>query len=382
LSVMSVEVNGARVLIDRFETTDPAVVSLLSGVDVESDRERLVSDALATGARGMMSMGLGLRLDDAEGRIRAAIDGAGIEAVRRLEAAVAAATTGLDLDRSDSHPTRLMGQLHAMFSPDGPLIGSLRAIFDLHGDSPLGNAYRGLQQEVLGLREELARQQGRSEEARRGTAKGADYEECVERNLRQLAKGMGVVVEFTARSPGSLSAVAVVGDFLVTLSDGTRIVIEVKNQVSIGLTGKTGILDELDRAMVNRNAQAAICVSAQPAFPAEVGVLGIFGNRVLVVDDGDGTMVAAALRWISAAQSAAGMDSGIDIPALADGLQRLRAVSQKFTSQRSALTEVSKSVARVSESLAEMRDEVIGMVDDLIRIVRQGTTPTLDRKAG
>ena len=379
---MSVAVSGGTVRIDGFETTDPAVLSLLSAAEPGADRERLVADALATGARGMMSMGLGLRLDDAEGRIRAAIDGAGLEAVRRLEAAVLVATTGLDLDRSDSHPTRLINQLQTMFAPEGPLLGSLRALFDLHGDSALAHAYRGLQQEVLGLREELARQQGRAAEARRGTAKGVDYEECVERSLRHLAKGMGAIVELTARSPGNLSSAAMVGDYLIILANGTRIVIEVKNQVSIALTGKTGILDELDRAMINRNAQAAICISAQPAFPDEVGVFGIYGNRVLVVDDGESTMMAAALRWITSLQAPAGVPTGIDSAALADGLQRLRAMTQRFVSQRSALTEVTKSVNRVSESLAEMRDEVLGMVDELIRTVGQGSSPALERRAG
>jgi hypothetical protein len=119
--------------------------------------------------------------------------------------------------------------------------------------------------------------------------------------------------------------------------------------------------------MINRSAQAGLCISALDAYPAEVGSFNVYGNRVLVVDDGEGTMIAAALRWLMLAEAAARSDDELDIGAIKAGLERLRGTCQRFATNRSALTEVNKSVNKVSESLAEMRDEVLSLVDDLIR---------------
>jgi hypothetical protein len=181
----------------------------------------------------------------------------------------------------------------------------------------------------------------------------------------------------------------VVGDYLITLANGCRIAVEVKNQRTIGLTGKQGILEELDRAIANRQANAALCISAEEAYPQEVGPFGVFGNRVLVVDDGEGTMIWTGLRWLSATLTAQPATETIDLAAVQDRLQRLRSICQKFSSQRSALTEINKSVGRVSEGLGDMRDEVLVLVDDLTRQIRltldgETTGPVVDlrRQAG
>lgn len=371
---MSIKLANGTVQIDAFHTSDPAVAGLLSATEEQHEWERLISDALSTGARGMMSMGLGIRVEDLDARLRAAAAAASSEALRQLEATVARAARGLeagiDLGRADSHSTRFLGELQALLSPDGHLLAGFRAALDPEGDSPLAAAYSGLRQEVALLRDELMRSQGRAEEAIRGTAKGVLFEERLEKVLRQAAKSLGAIVEYIARSPGSLSAAAVVGDYLVTLSDGCRVVVEVKDQQSIQLGGKNGILTELDRAMNNREAQAALCISARPAYPSEVGAFGAFGSRVLVVDDGEGTMITAGLRWIMAILAAKESTSVIDLHSIHEGLRRLRSLCQKFTTHRAALTDVSKSVERISESVGDMRSEVMELIDDLFRHLR------------
>jgi hypothetical protein len=371
---MSIELRNGTIHIDGFETSDPAVVGLLTGADQPRERERLVSDALSTGARGLMSMGLGLRVEDLDARLRSAASAASSEALRQLEVAVAKAARGLeagiDLGRSDSHSTRFLGEVQALLGPEGRLLAGFRAALDPQGDSPLAVAYSELRGELALLRDEVMRGQGRAEEALRGTAKGVEFEERLDQVLRQAAKAVGAIVEYIARSPGSLSTGAVVGDYLLTLADGCRVVVEVKNQQAIALGGKNGILMELDRAAINRDAQAALCISAQPAYPAEVGAFGTYGTRVLVVDDGEGTMITAGLRWIIASLAAKGSANAVDVNFIQDGLQRLRTVCQRFASQRAALTDVAKSVDKVSEGLNDMRNEVMGLVDELIRHLR------------
>ena len=91
---------------------------------------------------------------------------------------------------------------------------------------------------------------------------------------RAWAAGVGgCEVERTSTDGGSLGREALVGDLVVVLADGGRVVIEAKHTARITLTGPDGILAELDRAMTNRDAEVAICVSAQDAFPGEVGWL-------------------------------------------------------------------------------------------------------------
>jgi hypothetical protein len=374
---MGIDLNNGTVRIDQFETSDPAVVGLLTGVEHGAERERLVTNALSTGARGLMSMGLGLRVEDLEARLRSGAEAAAAETLGQLEAAVMRAAKGLeagiDLGRSDSHSTVFLAELKSLLGPEGRLLVGLRAALDPLGDSPLAVAFSGVRSELARLRDDIVRNQGRDEEAARGTAKGVDFEDRLDVTLRQIARGLGVVVEYTGRSAGNLSSLAVVGDYLLLLPDGRKIAVEVKNQQSISLTGKNGILAELDRAMINRSAQAGLCISALDAYPAEVGPFNVYGNRVLAVDDGEGTMIAAALRWLMLTGANTGEgNEAIDVGAITEGLERLRGTCQRFATSRSALTEVNKSVTKVSESLGEMRDEVLSIVEDLIRNIRRG----------
>ena len=372
---MAVEMRNGTVCIDQFEIADPAVVGLLGGVDSAAERERLISSALATGARGLMSMGLGVRVEDLEARLRSGAEAAAAATLGQLEAAViraaASLEAGIDLGRSDSHSTMFLDELKSLLGPEGRLLAGLKAALDPLGDSPLAVAFSGVRAELAHLRDDIVRNQGRDEEAARGTAKGVDFEDRLEGTLRDIARGIGAIVDRTGRAAGNLSSMAVVGDYLLLLPDGRKVVIEAKHQQSIGLTGKNGILAELDRAMINRSAEASLCISALDAYPAEVGTFNVYGNRVLVVDDGEGTMITAALRWLMLAGAGVREDLGIDIGAVKDGLERLRGICQRFANSRSALTEVNKSVTKVSESLGEMRDEVLNTIDDLIRNIRR-----------
>ena len=372
---MAIDLINGTVRIDQFETADPAVVGLVGSVEHGAERERLVSSALSTGARGLMSMGLGVRVEDLESRLRSGAEAAAAATLAQLEVAVMRAAklleAGIDLGRSDSHSTMFLDELKSLLGPDGRLLAGLRAALDPMGNSPLALAFAGVKAELAHLRDDIVRNQGRDEEAQKGTAKGLAFEHRLDGTLRSIARGIGAVVEHTGRSAGDLSSASVVGDYLVVLPGGRKIVIEVKDQRSITLQGKSGILAELDRAMINRSADGGLCISSGDAYPAEVGAFNVYGNRVLVVDDGEGTMITAAIRWLMLSGASAGDDETLDIGAIREGLERLRGTCQRFANSRSALTEVNKSVSKVSESLGDIRDEVLNIVDDLIRNIRR-----------
>jgi hypothetical protein len=167
-----------------------------------------------------------------------------------------------------------------------------------------------------------------------------------------------------------------VGDFVVALPSDRRIVIEAKNTGRINLTGRDGILEELDRAMANRSADFAICVSARDAFPKEVGPLGVYGERILIVDEGDGTMLAVALRIAemmldkSADRKTADIDRGF----LNDRVQRLRQLAQLFTNNRRSLTDIKTSVENVHGSLEQIRSELLFLVDEISHEIDRSST--------
>ena len=161
----------------------------------------------------------------------------------------------------------------------------------------------------------------------------------------------------------------------MTLGDGTRVVVEAKNVAKMSLAGKTGILTELDQAMDNRNASWAICISATDGFPGEVGSFAVYGNRLLVVDPGEGTLTGVALRWIAAsAASAAERLDEVDTAAAQERLHRIRDLAQHFSRSKRALTTAQDGLESVRHDLDSLRTQLIELVDDVARALRPATT--------
>ncbi len=180
------------------------------------------------------------------------------------------------------------------------------------------------------------------------------------------------MVERTSRSAGALGPEALVGDFLISLASGARIVIEAKNTARITLTGADGILEELDRAMANREAQVAVCVSARDAFPAEASHFAIYGNRILVVEDGDGATLGIALRVAELLTSSQPQtDHGVDRAALCDHLDRIGTLAKRFSNAKRALTEAQSGIGSTKDLLDSMRSELL----DLVGAAQAGLRP-------
>ncbi|MDH5292572.1 MAG: hypothetical protein OEW91_02735, partial [Acidimicrobiia bacterium] len=262
-----------------------------------------------------------------------------------------------------------------LLGPDGALENRLTEALDPTADgSGIAAVSNLIERRLAEIRDLVASERGRRDEADRGTAKGFDYEDTMEEILRGHARGLGIIVERTSRDCGALSGEAMVGDFVLTTPEGRRIVVEAKNTRSLSLTGKDGVLALLDRAKANREADIAICVSAQDAFPLEVGQFGVYGDRIAVVDDGDGAMLAVALRWATESLRRDGHESGSDVDAalIDDRLHRMRLLAQRFSTSRRALTEISGSVDKVRDGLDDIRRELLDLVDEASSGLRSG----------
>lgn len=394
----SIHLEGNVVTIENLEIEDPGLAQLL-GTQPEERRTDTLIRALTVGARGLVSMGLGIDLSEVDDRVRRTVIDATAEARREVESVLTAARTAfeaqlspehrsstvartleefaawrdaflrrMDPAHADSDTARFLTELSSLVGPAGELQQRLEQALDPNADSSaFAQLGKGIEQRLTELRDAVMHQKGREEEAENGTRKGFDFEESVEEWLRSAVAGVGgCIVEHTGRTAGELSADSLVGDFVVTLPDGARIVVEAKNTARINLSGKDGILDELDRAIVNRAADYAICIAARDAFPREVGSFGVYGHRLLVVDGDDGAMTAVAVRWAIAALAAERETRGeLDHALFADRLQRIRQLAQLLSGSRRSLTDITTSVENVRATLEQLRTELLAVVSDL-----------------
>jgi hypothetical protein len=394
--------DGTRVDIRHLSVDDPVLADLLGAHD-DSRRIDEVVRVLQVGARGITAMGAGLTVTEvgeqvgralvdttreAQTRVDAVIDAGRKVLAETLDPDVRASLAARMLERvgevhgrllgaldpasTVSHTGRFLGELRGYLAADGELDARLAAALDpAVADGPMAKMLGSITGEIRRLRDDLMREAGRAEESTRGTRKGFDFEDTVEDLLRVHARGFGGLVERTSSEPGCLGPGAVVGDLVVTLPGGERIAVEVKRTKRIGLTGSGGILEELDRAMANRDAGHAICVSASDAFPAEVGLFGVYGNRVLVVDDGDGEMLAVALRWSREALAAARTTGeALDVDLVTDRLTRIKDFAARFSSTKRALAQVRTSIDGVRNDLDAMRTGLLELVDEALEELR------------
>jgi hypothetical protein len=406
-----VEVVGDRVTITGLTVVDPTLAGLVRSQPVE-DHPELLARILRAGAQGLVTMGIGLDVASVDAQVRQTLGAVLATSEERLSAIIAtgeqafaerfdpdrrssllsraleeftewrdALLDRLDPNGGDSHTTEFLQRIADLVGPQGVLEQRLRAALDPHAD---GSLLAGLADSIDTRFDELrtlivhsqGRAQGRAEEAARGTAQGLDFEDTVEAILRSEAGSIGgCLVERVSSLSGELGPAATVGDFTIELPGGHRIVVEAKNQASLTLSGKNGILEELDRAMANRRADFGICISAREAFPAEVGNFGVYGDRVLVVDDGDGALFRVAMRWAVTVLSARGMTGpkSVDATMLAERVDRIRILAERFKTGQRSLTAAGKQIDGVRDLLREMRTDLLDLIDDIGREIATAT---------
>lgn len=404
-----VHVEAGSALIERLTVTDPSVVSLLETAP-EDDRADLALRILGIGSRGLTSMGIGIDLGSIDERVQTLVDSLAGEAEQMIRTILeeSRASLGRQFDpehrssilaralaeftawRDDfllrldpavegSTATEFVRHLHDLVGPEGILQGTLEKALDLDSDdSAFARLGRSIDTKLEELRREMighrAAEGARAAEAERGTAHGLDFEDVVEANLRAWAAARpGSIVERTTTRTGELSSQAKVGDFVLTLADGRRIVVEAKRQATITLSGAHGILTELDAAMANRRAEVAVCVAGRDAFPSEVGHFNVYGNRILVVDEGDGAMTAIGLQWASSTAAALGPLTQIDTAAIEDRIDRIRKTAEQLSGARRTVTTMRTSLEKLHDHLGSLRSELLDQTADLGRLVRGGS---------
>lgn len=403
----AVRIEGGSVIIDGLTVDDPSLADLLAHHPADR-RDDLLRRTLAVGARGLTTMGVGVDLAEIDRRVGESVQGAVGHARHQLQQIIDSAATTfrstLDPDRrssvtaqaiaeldawhtaiaaqidpahADSHTSGFLERLATMLGPGGDIETRFRDALDPHADgSALNGLANDLDTRLLEIRDLIVGDQARAEEAELGTQKGFVFEDAVDAALRRAVRHTGCSVERTSTTTGALSAESQVGDFVVHTEHGARIVVEAKNTQRIGLNGSRGILDELDRAMTNRSADFAICVAAKDTYPAEVDGFGVYGDRLLIVDDGEGTMLRVAIEW-ARARLATRRDrvETLDVDAVMSRLDALSRMASRFSGARRSLTDVKQSIETVRTTLDGMRADLIDLTNDLGYEIRLAEPP-------
>lgn len=391
-----VGVIGDTIHINDFSLSDPVVAGLLKHQE-GSQRSETLGRMLSVGGRGLTSMGLGVDLDEIDRRVgRSVTDALAqgrsevatlLEEARREVVAVFDPDRGgsliarcleeldgfrrelsdaIDPNRVDSHTAAVIREVSGMLGPGGALERRLRLGLDPeHEGSPLGGSFRRIEQRLTELTERWAGDAARADEAEAGTRKGFDYEDELDGRLRAWARPRRARVERTSRSEGSIAG-GLVGDFLIVMPSGARIVVEAKNSTNLTLNGGTGILQEMQRARDNRGAEAGVCVSRQDAFPAEVGSLAVYEGTVLAVDGAEGVILEVALTLAAESAELSGRHGAVlDMAAVSSRLDRIRNLASQLSSQRRALTDIVASVEKIRTGLDSVRQDLLEAVADI-----------------
>jgi uncharacterized protein YjiS (DUF1127 family) len=254
-----------------------------------------------------------------------------------------------------------------------------RALDAEREDSPIGRGFFRLQREFRSVQEELRQISDRvlADAARADiieltTGKGFTFEAIVHDAFGRAAGQHHDVIEHVGRTTGSAGSQK--GDSLVRLCEDDvingepRFVVEVKAQK---LTmPKT--LAELDKALDNHSAQAAIAVfDDQASAPTSVPFHPCGNRAILVLDknDPDSRLVDLAYcwaRWVARRQQSTDLGA-VDVERIDGALDRAAKALASRQSIRAAQTAAKK---KIDESGAHV-DVLVADVDLALREIRE-----------
>src|SRR6478672_3204234 len=368
------------VYLRELEEADEEVVRIVSESE---DPVAAVGRCLTVGARAFSELE-----NRFEARVNAAVD------------EIARTATGL-LDEEDG---ALAGTLTSFSSQLGQLLGDtfdadskssvLASIEELVlgtmkglitpeiADSPIGRLKTELvdtvQREVGDMAEELRRVNEHlgildaTEEVYEHTpGKGFDYEDLVDECVGTLAANYGDLAEVTGKQSGSNASH--VGDEVVTLNrDDThgieaRFTLEMKNRA----LNMRKTIAELDQALTNRDALAAIAVfRSQDQAPTAVPFQH-FDDKAIVVfdpDDEDDSALRLAYmwaRWTVRKGLAVSEEAEVDLERVRCLLDDAARALERHTSIKRFHTQARKSIDQAADQVRDLVDEVHETLDSL-----------------
>jgi hypothetical protein len=275
-----------------------------------------------------------------------------------------------DESRRDSAIGRIGGLLGQYFDGDRSRLAQLLDPTRL--GSPLHQFRQEIAEGFKGVHERLAAieaaSRARADERARSAAKGADFEDLLERMLGTLARGAGDLLDRTGGETGAVLG-SKKGDFVLTvdqrLTRGTdlRLVLEAKDRAM----SQRAMREELREARENRTAAVAVAIWSAAHAPANVGPFALVGDDVHVVVDPeapDAAALEAAVRLARILALARLDERDVDVDAAAVGraLQGVREQLDAIRALKAQLTSVSNATKAVWTGLDTLRNGILAKV--------------------
>jgi hypothetical protein len=398
----SVTVTPDGILVEHVELRDPQLAAFVADRD-EAEQPMLVERALSIGLQTICNAGVSLTTDVVRAefaRLTERLEQTHERAAEALDQTLRANFADGDgrlprtLEQFLGNDGKLRRLVAELFDPNrregamGQLTAQLERYFD--GDASQlarlldptreGSALHQFRNEVTGgfndLRERLAAleacEKARAEERARGTAKGGDFEDALEKRLGEMARTTGDILERTGAEAGDALR-SKKGDFVLgidptrTRGVDLRVVIEAKDR-SVSLRRFSA---ELAEAKENRRAAIALAVFTPAGAPAGVAPLTVIGSDVYCVYDpeADATPIAleAAVRLARALALASLRESSVqlDVPAVQEALAEIQRAVGEVQGMKSRLTGISRAAGEVSSLLDTMRVAVLRSIKDV-----------------
>jgi hypothetical protein len=396
----AVRIEADRLVVEHLVLEDHALAAFVAERPPE-ERSMLVERALRVGLTAIQSVGVTVNVD----AVRAEFQGL----LRQTEAANDKAATALDMMLRQNFADgegRLPRTLEKFLGNKGQLRSFVDELFDeakrdsaigrmklllgtyFDGDASrlaqlldptrLGSPLHQFRVEVtegftrIGERLAAIEAAGsaRASERSKSAAKGADFEEAIERLLGEIARGSGDVLERTGTETGS-SIGSKKGDFVLTINGDVtsgaelRIVVECKDRYVSG----RAMRDELRDARSNRDAAVALVVFTPAHAPAGIAPFDVrAGDVYCVVDPAtpDAATLEAAVRLarLLAVQSLRQRDVEVDAAAIAEALKGVREQLELVRALKQTLTSIGTSAKDVHAGLDKLRDGILARLAD------------------
>jgi hypothetical protein len=384
------------VYVRELDESDDEVVRIVAESD---DPVVAVSQCLRVGARALRAAHVSVDVDviersfsELDARFEARVSAA-VDEIARTSAGLLDEEGGALTGTLASFHTELEQLLGDTFDADSKssvlatieqlVLGTMKGLITPEiADSPIGRLKAELvetvQREVGDIAEEVRRVtdhlgilDATDDVYEQTTAKGFDYEDLVDECLATLASGYGDLAEVTAKQSGSNASH--VGDEVVTLNrddtHGTeaRFVLEMKNRA----LNMRKTMAELDEALCNRDAMAAIAVfRSQEQAPTAVP-FAHFDDKAIVVldpDDEDDSALRLAYmwaRWTVRKGLAVSEEAEIDLERVRCLLDDASRALERHTSIKRFHTQAKKSIDQAADQVRDLVTEVHDSLDAL-----------------
>jgi Asp-tRNA(Asn)/Glu-tRNA(Gln) amidotransferase C subunit len=264
-------------------------------------------------------------------------------------------TALLDFSNTDSFAFKLSKEVETYFGKSSPIIYGVQEVIKDH--------QKNITEELVKLREEIAKQQGIEGVMDKTAIKGFKFEEQLMEQLEEIAEPYGDnVIETGKQADASRSKK---GDFIYELKEQHRIVVEAKDE-AIGLKP---MLKYLDEAMTTRSCDFAILVTKNDEqLPKQVGLFNLYeGNKLFCSSQ----FVKFAIRWSRLYLTSVKGESveGLDITKISNSLEAIDKHMKDFVVIKKKLTALSnatsKSVDEIAALLSKAESNINSELDDI-----------------